>query len=69
MEKEKIAETVISFLDKRYPGSGALVEMFDVSTPMTWVHYTGNWKGSYLGWQITEKTMPPFRMSKKLPWA
>lgn len=67
MEKEKIAETVISLLDKRYPGLAALVEMFDIATPMTWVRYTGNWKGSYQGWQLTEKTMPPFRMSKKLP--
>ncbi|MCJ7449364.1 MAG: NAD(P)/FAD-dependent oxidoreductase [Bacteroidales bacterium] len=67
MEKKKIAETVISILDKCYPGLAALVEMIDVATPITWERYTGNWKGSYQGWQLTEKTMPPFRMSKKLP--
>ena len=40
--------------------------MTDVATPMTWVRYTGNWKGSYEGWQMMtfgfgkrmEKTLP-----------
>jgi len=66
-EKKKTAETVLSILDQRFPGLAALVEMVDVATPITWERYTGNWKGSYLGWQITDKTRPPFRMSKKLP--
>jgi len=66
-EKEKIAETVISLLDQRYPGLADQVEMYDVATPMTWERYTGNWQGSYQDWQVTEKTMPPFRMSKTLP--
>jgi phytoene dehydrogenase-like protein len=26
--------------------------MHDVATPMTWVHYTGNWRGSYEGWMF-----------------
>ena len=25
----------------------------DVATPLTFVRYTGNWKGSYEGWQVT----------------
>ena len=27
--------------------------MTDVATPMTFERYTGNWKGSFEGWQIT----------------
>jgi phytoene dehydrogenase-like protein len=33
---------------------------------MTWVRYTGNWKGSYEGWLITKQAFL-MRMSKTLP--
>jgi len=49
-EKERLANELLSILDKRYPGLSGQVEMTDVATPMTWVRYTGNWKGSYEGW-------------------
>jgi phytoene dehydrogenase-like protein len=49
-EKKQIADTVISLLDKRFSGLAPLVEMYDVATPITWVRYTGNWRGSYEGW-------------------
>ena len=49
-EKERLASELLSILDKRYPGLSEQVEMTDVATPMTWVRYTGNWKGSYEGW-------------------
>lgn len=49
-EKERLANELLSILDKRYPGLSEQVEMTDVATPMTWVRYTGNWKGSYEGW-------------------
>jgi phytoene dehydrogenase-like protein len=65
-EKEQIADTVVALLDKRFPGLAAQVEMRDVATPMTWVRYTGNWKGSYEGWMITTKTFM-MQMSKTLP--
>jgi phytoene dehydrogenase-like protein len=66
-EKERIADQVISLLDQRYPGLADQVEMRDVATPTTWERYTGNWQGSMEGWMITQKTFPPFRMSKTLP--
>jgi phytoene dehydrogenase-like protein len=66
-QKEKIADQVISLLDQRYPGLANQVEMRDVATPLTWERYTGNWQGSMEGWLISEKTFPPFRMSKTLP--
>jgi phytoene dehydrogenase-like protein len=65
-EKEQIADTVVALLDKRFPGLAAQVEMRDVATPMTWVRFTGNWKGSYMGWMMTT-TAFMMQMSKTLP--
>ncbi len=65
-EKERIAAQVIDRLEKRFPGLAAQVEMRDVATPMTWVRYTGNWKGSYEGWLMSLETFS-MRMSKTLP--
>jgi len=68
-EKERIADTVVGLLDRKFPGLASQVEMRDVATPMTYVRYTGNWKGSFQGWQITPKTWNMGRdlMKKTLP--
>ena len=66
VEKEQIANTVVGLLNHRFPGLASQVEMRDVATPMTWVRYTGNWRGSYEGWLLTPKTFMT-RMSKTLP--
>ncbi|MBW1976239.1 MAG: NAD(P)/FAD-dependent oxidoreductase [Deltaproteobacteria bacterium] len=65
-EKEKVASSVISALEERFPGFSSQVEMWDVATPLTLERYTGNWKGSALGWNCTVDTffMP---MGKTLP--
>lgn len=52
-KKEEIASTVIAMLEQRFPGISSQVEMTDVATPVTFERYTGNWKGSFEGWQIT----------------
>ena len=65
-EKENIAEEVIASLNQRFPGLTAQVEMIDVATPITFEHYTGNWKGSFQGWQESTKTLR-MRMKKTLP--
>jgi phytoene dehydrogenase-like protein len=65
-EKEQIANEVVARLDKRFPGLASQVEMRDVATPITWVRYTGNWKGSYEGWMMTTKNFMT-QMSKTLP--
>jgi phytoene dehydrogenase-like protein len=65
-EKVKIADQLIAFLDTKFPGLAKQVDMRDVSTPVTWEQYTGNWRGSYEGWLITVKTFM-MRMSKQLP--
>ena len=63
---EKIVNTVISELDKRFPGFKSKVEITDVATPTTYVRYTGNWKGAYQGWAFTPKNKA-IRMKKTLP--
>jgi phytoene dehydrogenase-like protein len=65
-EKEQIADTVVTLLDRRFPGLAAQVEMRDVATPMTWVRYTGNWRGAYEGWMMTPRTLM-MHWSKTLP--
>jgi phytoene dehydrogenase-like protein len=65
-EKERIAAEVIASLDRRFPGLGGLVEMIDVSTPVTFKRFTGNWQGSYEGWLLTPNNLT-LRMKKTLP--
>jgi len=56
-EKERIADEVVARLDERFPGLADQVEMRDVATPMSWVRYTGNWRGAYEGWMMAPETM------------
>jgi phytoene dehydrogenase-like protein len=65
-EKSKIAEAVVAALNKRFPGLAAQVEMRDVATPVTWVRYTGNWRGSYEGWMFSAESLTS-SMKKTLP--
>jgi phytoene dehydrogenase-like protein len=44
-EKQRIAECVIGPLEARYPGLRQQVEVIDVATPMTTLHFTGNGHG------------------------
>ncbi len=55
-EKQRIAETVIAILEKMVPQIRSAIEVIDVSTPATVIHYTGNWKGSMEGWLLTPAT-------------
>jgi phytoene dehydrogenase-like protein len=65
-EKERVADTLLQVLEKRFPGITPLVEMRDVATPMTWVRYTGNWRASFEGWMIDIDSFG-MQMSKTLP--
>jgi phytoene dehydrogenase-like protein len=65
-EKQCIAEKLVGALEKRFPGIKSQVEMIDVATPVTFERYTGNWKGSYEGWQLTGDTVT-MTMEKTLP--
>ena len=64
--KRSLAEAVIDRLEKRFPGVKEQVEVVDVATPVAYERYTGNWRGSYMGW----KALPSASvkgMSKTLP--
>jgi len=50
-EKQDLAEAVIDRLELRFPGIRKQVEVVDVATPVTYERYTGNWRGSYMGWK------------------
>lgn len=52
-KKDEIAGIVISLLGQKFPGISADIEVTDIATPLTFEHYTGNWKGSFEGWLIT----------------
>ncbi len=65
-EKDNVADQVVAALDRRYPGLAAQVEMRDVATPTTFERYTGNWQGSFMGWETSTKTLI-MRMRKTLP--
>jgi phytoene dehydrogenase-like protein len=54
-EKEKVAEIVIKHLEQTYPGIRKKIEFVDVSTPVTIERYTGNYKGSIMGWIATSE--------------
>ena len=44
-EEQKIADTVIGLLEKRFPGLRGKIEAIDVATPMTTLRFTGNGHG------------------------
>lgn len=56
-QKDEVAEIVIAQLDQRFPGLKEAVEVIDVATPMTYERYTGNWRGAFAGWVLTNKKM------------
>jgi phytoene dehydrogenase-like protein len=53
-EKKKILDACIGQIESRYPGFASSIEESDVATPLTFERYTGNWKGSYMTWQLSQ---------------
>jgi phytoene dehydrogenase-like protein len=68
-EQLQVADIIIDFLEKLYPGISQDIEVKDVATPLSYERYTGNWQGSTCGWLLTDKTMLMMvqGMSKRLP--
>jgi phytoene dehydrogenase-like protein len=56
-EQIQVCETIIDFLETRYPGIRNQIEVKDVATPVSYERYTGNWHGSSCGWLLTKETM------------
>ena len=65
-QKDHVAAAVLDELERRLPGIKDKVEARDVATPATFERYTGNWQGTYEGWQISPRTLT-LRMEKTLP--
>ena len=65
-EKKRAASSVIEGLAEVFPDLPGQIEVTDVATPMTFVRYSGNWRGSYEGWLLTSKTMR-IQLPQKLP--
>ncbi|HSF81287.1 MAG TPA: NAD(P)/FAD-dependent oxidoreductase, partial [Anaerolineales bacterium] len=68
-EQLQVADIVLAFLEKLYPGLQGEVEVEDVATPLSYERYTGNWLGSTCGWLLTKDTMKLMiqGMDKTLP--
>lgn len=49
--KRRVRDTIVSFLDERYPGLKDSIAVRDTCTPLTQIRYTGNYEGTFLGWQ------------------
>ncbi len=65
-KKQEVAMKVIEILERRLPGLRNDIEVIDVSTPVSVIRHTGNWKGSMEGFQLTPQ--PGFRpLSNTLP--
>ena len=56
MEKHRVAEDVITILERVITDIRQAIEVIDVSTPATVIRYTGNWGGSMEGWLLTPST-------------
>ena len=64
-EKNRIAEFMADFMEEKHPGFKASIEMTDVSTPVTFTRYTGNWKGTFMTWVISPALSKRYRMIPK----
>ena len=53
-EKQNVAIQLMDFMDQQIPGFKSAVEVVDIATPLTFEHYTGNWKGIWEGWTVTK---------------
>ena len=47
-EKEKLANTFIEILAKKYPQTAGKIAVWDVATPLTYERYLGSFKGSWM---------------------
>ena len=56
-EKQRIADTVVTAIEGRFPATAGKVEVVDVATPITYKRYTNNWQGSFEGWLLTTGNM------------
>jgi all-trans-retinol 13,14-reductase len=57
--KERIAEAMIGFVDRFFPGFGDIVEYKELGTPLTNEHFTGHYQGAAYGLRsVSERFLP-----------
>ncbi len=64
-EKEAIRGGAITLLNKHYPGIKNKIEVIDIATPKTTVHFTGVWKGAYEGFMPKDDVLNGLPMELK----
>ncbi len=52
-------------LVRRFTRFRSRAEVTDVATPMTYVRYTGNWKGTYMTWVLTPHRRAALRAARR----
>lgn len=62
-------QTILQWLNQRYPGLGSDIDVMQVSTPLSHQRATGNWQGASCGWLLTKDTLPMMvqGIPKRLP--
>jgi phytoene dehydrogenase-like protein len=66
-EKKNIEESMINAISEIYSGIEDKIEVIDVATPLTFVRYTGNWRGSHEGWLWNQKVSFTLEIPQTLP--
>jgi phytoene dehydrogenase-like protein len=64
-EKEKIASMCAEQIEKMYPGFKSKIEITDIATPLTFERFTGNWRGSYMTWNLSSDFRKKYRYIPK----
>lgn len=59
-EKERLKQDAVDLLVKRYPQASGKIEVTDVVTPMTYVHYCDAWRGAWMSWGDHGKDIPRY---------
>jgi phytoene dehydrogenase-like protein len=65
-EKDRVGNAVVDLMEEKLGNIRTNLDVLDVSTPATLIRYTGNWKGSFEGWQLTPEVSLK-TMKKVLP--
>ncbi len=65
--KNKFADMLINKVEKYVPGLREHTEVVEVATPITYMRYSGNPGGTYLGFAYTPKDGPLSRMGNEGP--
>lgn len=64
IEKNRIADEVISAIEERYPFTERKIEVTDIATPMTYARYCNAWRGAWMSWMMTPKSKIRYHSGK-----